>query len=223
MTRFWWWYSAGLLSYLALFLWLPSIDTTISSWFYVPDDGFPLRYHPLPVAIYTAVKIMTWGASIVLVMGTLLASIQRYLPQAWRKFLVFRTWLFLLLALALGPGAVVHWVVKEAFGRPRPVNIEQFGGDRQFVPAFHLSPLEDKSFTSGHASMGFYVLTFALLLEGRKRIWMYRSGIVLGLFFGGMRVLQGGHFISDIIGSAFIVIAVSHGLHALLWRKQWSG
>ena len=59
-----------------------------------------------------------------------------------------------------------------------------------------------KSFPSGHVAMGFYYLSLLLLA---KRAWLFYSALFLILFWGvGLmvtRVVQGGHFVSDVLAS----------------------
>src|SRR5512134_507936 len=46
---------------------------------------------------------------------------------------------YLFLVLSLGTGVVVNGVFKEEFGRARPREIVEFGGSKQFTPAFVIS------------------------------------------------------------------------------------
>ena len=46
-----------------------------------------------------------------------------------------RPGLFLVILLALGPGLLVNAVFKEYWGRPRPREVVQFGGKKEFLHA----------------------------------------------------------------------------------------
>ncbi len=111
---------------------------------------------------------------------------------------------FLLLVLLLGPGIIVHPILKDNWDRPRPRDIQQFGGELEFKPAFVMSSQagNNQSFASGHGAMGFYFMAFAWVF--RKRRYLV-AGIVLGSLVSAGRIVQGGHFLTDVLTAAFIV------------------
>jgi lipid A 4'-phosphatase len=117
-----------------------------------------------------------------------------------------KPWVFLTLALLIGPGILVHLVVKENWDRPRPRSVQEFGGYKDFIPAFIPAamiadqPGNNKSFVSGHAAMGFYLMVLAWVF--RRRSWFY-AGLVMGFVVSFGRLVQGGHFASDLIFSGF--------------------
>ena len=117
-----------------------------------------------------------------------------------------KPWVFLTLALLIGPGILVHLVVKENWDRPRPRSVQEFGGHKDFIPAFIPAamikdqPGNNKSFVSGHAAMGFYMMVLAWLF--RRRSWFY-AGLAMGFVVSFGRLVQGGHFASDLIFAGF--------------------
>lgn len=127
--------------------------------------------------------------------------------RKWRKPSIY-----FLLTLAIGSGVLIHGAFKENWGRPRPRQVIEFGGDQPYRPYYSPnfgSKVPLKSFSCGHCSMGFYF--FALFFVGLKwrnkgLIW---AGLVLSILFGGLlsyaRVAQGGHFLSDVILSMLIM------------------
>ncbi len=135
-----------------------------------------------------------------------------------------RVALYLLAALALGPGLVVHTVFKDHWGRARPRDVIEFGGDRTFTPAFVISDQCDRncSFVAGHSSMGFYFLALAFLARRRR----YRVYLAVG-GFGGLtglgRIAQGAHFLSDVIFSGLLVFAVAYVLFYYIFRLKTPG
>jgi len=115
--------------------------------------------------------------------------------RAWR-------WpaLYLTLALALGPGLLVNGFGKALAGRPRPEDVAQFGGAWRYLEPFRLGiPGRGRSFLCGHCSMGFYFMAFWFVAKGWKRWLSLGLGLALGLALGAARVLQGGHFPSDVL------------------------
>lgn len=117
------------------------------------------------------------------------------------------------LTLFIGSLLITHTLLKECWGRPRPRQIDQFGGQQSFrayyEPLFDSAPEPSKSFPSGHSTCGFYF--FCLYFLGKRYNWRFVSflGILLGLTLGSMlsiaRIVQGGHFISDVYISAMIM------------------
>lgn len=121
--------------------------------------------------------------------------------------------MLLLVGLAVNGGFKSYW------GRARPVAMEQFAGDKPFTPA--LVPAEhcekNCSFVSGHAATGYALMGWAALagVAVRRRWWLL--GVGAGLFTGGLRVLQGGHFLSDTLFAGLVV-----WIGCWLLRQGWA-
>ncbi|MBP9743359.1 MAG: phosphatase PAP2 family protein [Burkholderiales bacterium] len=105
--------------------------------------------------------------------------------------------LIILLSLALGPGLVINVVFKDHWGRPRPYQVIRDG--ETFLPVWqpNFNQINDNSFPCGHASIGFFLGVPFLACGQRKR------GLIIGLIAGGfvgvVRMLQGGHYLSDVV------------------------
>ena len=174
---------AGLLAAtLAVFLLLPQIDLMVSGLFYAQGRGFVLADWPPVILVYRAVPWIAWGIVLVVAGAAIwLFLVGRPLWRFDRKAL-----LFVAASTALGPGLLANTVLKDHWGRARPVQIEAFGGPHHFTPA----PLpaaecaRNCSFVSGHAALAFSLVAFAFLLpRGPPR----RRGIAAALAFGGDR------------------------------------
>jgi lipid A 4'-phosphatase len=111
--------------------------------------------------------------------------------------------LFLCLVMLVGPGLVVNATFKHHWGRPRPRQIQELGGNQRFLPVWQKGIQgEGKSFPSGHASVGFYLFTpfFFLRRNGKKwGIFFLCLGLFYGVFMGAGRMIQGAHFPSDVV------------------------
>jgi membrane-associated PAP2 superfamily phosphatase len=136
--------------------------------------------------------------------------------------------LFLILAMAIGPGLIVNSLLKDRWGRPRPRDIVQFGGKYAYeAPLEHDSSSPGKSFPSGHASMGFYFYTLYFLLRGRKARparFAFLFATSFGLLIGLGRVTQGGHFSSDIIwagGLVYLCTAIIFHVMGMVKNIWW--
>jgi lipid A 4'-phosphatase len=189
----------------------PQIDVGVAAFFYTPDSGFYLAKNPLVLFSY-----QVFARIQLLVLGLLLLSwlATRYFFNGQRRAQT-KSVLYLLLLLLIGPGLVVNAVLKEEWGRARPREVVEFGGQKQFTPA--LVPTTqcatNCSFVSGHAAMGFYPLGMAWA-TGRRR-WL-AAGILTGALVGAGRILQGGHFLSDVIFAFWVVYITAQVLAYLM-------
>ncbi len=195
---------------------LPGIDLAVAGWFHDPFDGFFLKDQPLVRFVFLAVP---WVSRIVIA-GLLLFLLFAWIRHRHRKFFLRHRKIagYLLLVALVGPMFLVNTVFKDNWGRARPSQIEQFGGDKQFtraaVPADQCQ--KNCSFVSGHASVGFYFLTLAFVWPRRRALWL-TLGTGLGFGIGLVRIVQGGHFLSDVVFSGIVVYLTARGLHALLY------
>lgn len=204
---------AGLLAAaVALFLLLPRTDLLASGLFYVRGHGFVLAHWPPVELIFHAVPWIAWGIVLVVAAGAAwLFLTGRPLWRLDRKAL-----LFIALSLALGPGLLANTVLKDHWGRARPVQVEEFGGSHHFTPA----PLpatqcaRNCSFVSGHAALGFSLVAFAFLVPpGRSRRRAISAALAFGGLVGLVRIAQGGHFLSDVVFAGLLVFGTTAVLY----------
>ncbi len=108
------------------------------------------------------------------------------------------------LALILGPVVMVNGVFKDHWDRARPRQIQEFGGDKVFSPAWVIADQCERncSFTSGHAAAGFSFVVLHFI--ARTNVWLWIS-LAVGALVGGIRVAAGAHFLSDVVFSFFLV------------------
>jgi lipid A 4'-phosphatase len=209
------WFSGGFLLLCGGLLLLPGVDLWTSALFYRPGNGFFLGDWPPFRLVHEHLSIAVWAYAVA-VAAALVASL------ALRRAvlgLTPRAAIFLLLSLALGPGLTVNTIFKDHWGRARPAQIEQFGGTEKFTPAFVPSDQCQRncSFPAGDPAMGFYLVSVALLAGSAPA---RRNGVIaavtVGALLGVVRLAQGGHFLSDVIASGFLVGAIAWGLHRLI-------
>ena len=191
-----------LLIALSLPFWMTDLDLRVARRFFVPGAGWPVgadepwrflkHYGVVPAWIVAVGALAVWVASF---------ARPRQLQRRAAMFLVF--------VMVLGPGVLVNDVFKEQWGRPRPRDLVEFGGHREYVAPLIKSPRDHGgSFASGHAATGFYLLTPYFLLR-RRRPWLAAGVFVTGLVYGSLvgfaRVVQGAHFASDVLWALGIV------------------
>ena len=188
--------------------WLFPLDRLVSSAFYTPGEGWPLKDHTVFRWAYD------WGIYLGVGLGVA-AAIMWPLSYVLRRWVAYRKVALLMLwTLLLGPGLLVNSVFKKNWGRPRPRETVHFGGAhphfRLWEPAF---AYHGHSFPSGHASMGAVLITPALFFALRRRKRITAVWIAIGLlgwiWLGSARLVAGGHFLSDVLWAGGMVWLVA--------------
>jgi lipid A 4'-phosphatase len=208
-------YAVVLLLSVALFWLAPGVDLFFSGLFYDPRHGFALAAWPPLVETESLVRWITGGILAIVLGGTLwLRFAKRPLWVLDRNALIFLT-----AALVIGPGIVANTVLKDHWGRARPYQIAEFGGSKQFTAAPLPADQCDRncSFVSGHAALGFSLVSFGLLLPpGRRRNIAIGAALGFGGLVGLGRIAAGHHFLSDVVDAGLIVVATTWLLHRWL-------
>jgi membrane-associated PAP2 superfamily phosphatase len=119
---------------------------------------------------------------------------------------------FILLFLAIGPGLIVNVLLKDQLGRARPRQVTEFGGEHQFTQCWQPGTSgRNSSFPSGHAAVAFFSIAPWFILRDEKQnlaAVFLGTGLIFGSLVGIARILQGGHFISDILWSGGLLYLV---------------
>jgi membrane-associated PAP2 superfamily phosphatase len=205
--------------------WLTDLDILISALFFDPSSASPWVHADgfLWRLLYRSDDYLTLFLAAV-ALGLIVVGISR--PAA-RRYI--RYGIFIILSTALGSGLLVNTVLKDNWGRPRPADIEAFGGPRKYLPPGAMGPVpgEGKSFPSGHAAIGFSFLVFWFLERdrrpGRAR-YLLAGGLGFGLLMGAGRIVQGRHFASDVLWAGCLLYLVSLSCYRLiLWPGSAQG
>lgn len=203
------------LAMLLPLIFVPHIDLAVSAQFYdKARDIFPARSSPMYEWVRKVMPyFMFAGAGYVLVLWIAGEAMKQVFLGVSRRVAAY-----LLLSLAVGPGLIVNVLLKENWGRPRPSTIREFGGDNYFVPPLVFSDqcASNCSFSSGHGALGFWPVAVALLAPAAWRGHAVAVALAFGVMVGFVRIAQGGHFFSDTVFSAVIVIAVNLWLYRRL-------
>jgi len=204
----------AILMVLTIVFWITDLDVAIQKFFFVQGEGW----------IYKDVNpwrfLYDYGTipAILLAVASLFAFIGSF---RIRKIAPYRkVFLFFVLLMVIGPGLVVNTIFKGYWGRPRPRHIEVFGGSQPFLYVWEKGKAgEGHSFPSGHASMGFFLLSPYFIVRRRSKKWsliFLTLGLSSGIIMGLARIVQGGHFASDVIWSGGFVYLCGLGLYYLL-------
>jgi len=193
----------------------PEVDISFSQLFFSEESGFIYQENFLVYQLYALLPLLTKLFTLVCLLY-LVYLIVKY--RSYKRILRSGVF-FLVIAAAISPGLVVNEVFKENFGRARPRHIEEFNGKREFTGAFTMSDQckRNCSFSSGHAAMGYFLTAIAYTTNLLYFNRIYLIGIVFGSLVGLSRIVMGGHFLSDVLASAFVVLFLDHVIF-ILWQ-----
>jgi lipid A 4'-phosphatase len=213
----------GGIALLLVFRLFPGLDLAAAALFHRPGEGFPLADSWFALAFFHGINGLKWAAMIGLPALAVLGAAQGRLPfgLSWKAFAVVAA------TLVVGPALIVNAVLKDHWGRARPGQIERFGGDKAFTPVLARAAecRRNCSFPAGHPALifaaGFAVA--ALLQRRRDRRRAVAATLGLGALAGLGRMMQGGHFASDVVASAVIAAATALAVQASAERLERAG
>ena len=180
--------------FVSVYVAYPELDLLVSKSFFSPEHGFIFNN---PNMNFLSKTIMWLGRIILFVV--LLVAVKNFLQNGFNQS---KQTCVALLILIVGNLVLVP-SIKNYWDRGRPVYTTNFGGDVLFSSP--LKPINkasnNHSFVSGHAAGGYSLMIFAAFTSHRKR-WL-RRGILTGFSIGIFRVMQGSHYLSDILFAFF--------------------
>jgi len=205
----------ALLAAVTLTAWATPLDLAAARLFHAPCCGWPLSEQPFWRLVY---RYGVFAGVLLAAASLVLLTLTYWYParlHRWR-----RPALFLVLVVALGPGLLVNVILKDHYGRPRPREVVELGGQERFLPVgVPGGDRQAKSFPCGHCSMGFYLATPWLVLRRRRpraaRAFL-AAGLAFGLVLGAARMMAGGHFLTDVVWAGGLVWLVALALRHLL-------
>lgn len=203
---------------LSLFFALvPQVDLWFSGLFYQQESGFYLADTPWVQFSFHLVPKLTATVIIFLLLAIIFTGLLR------KKLFGFTTkpYLFMFLSICIGPGLIVNSTFKEHWDRARPITVMEFGGNKTFTPAFIISDQCESncSFSSGHPTILYAFISLALFFTGRRRKQILYFSIIGGGIIGLGRVIQGGHFLSDVLVSGLVVAIVAYSLYWIMYPE----
>jgi membrane-associated PAP2 superfamily phosphatase len=172
-------------------------DLMLAGYFYAPQRGWPSENVRPWIDLYHYGNIPPLMLGLCGLMLFIFGFFMRRIAS-YRK-----VGLFLVIYLILGPGLIVNTLFKDHWGRPRPVEVQQFGGTQKYHPVWEKGIAgQGKSFPSGHAAIGYFLFAPFFFLRRQHRGWaslFLLLGLAYGTLMGIGRMAQGGHFASDIL------------------------
>ncbi len=198
---------ASFLAFSLVVFAFPAIDLGVSRLFY--HDGFPRDQWWQSLLHDT----LNW-----FLVGSMSAVMALYAYNKIRKRNLCnvdgRRLAYLFAVLIIGAGLIVNVALKDTFGRARPRDVTEFGGQKTFTPAFVISRecRTNCSFSSGDAAGGFFSLALVFALARRRRAALV-AGLAIGVTEAMARISSGAHFFSDNGVSFFVMLITADVLY----------
>jgi lipid A 4'-phosphatase len=197
----------------------PQLDLRMSALFY--DPRVPGAWTGIGGIPQTLRDAAGWAVALIAAPAFVALAVKLVLPR--RPMLIpGRAAVLMIVTLALAPGLLTNVILKDRWGRPRPIDVTQFGGTDRFVPWWDPRGGCPKncSFVAGEPSGAFWTLAPALLTPPHWRALATAGALAFGAGVGFLRLWGGGHFFSDVVFAGvftFLVIWLAHGL-LYRWR-----
>jgi len=195
----------------------PSLDLRVASYFRdLAAQPAVHRFDPLIETVRQVGPLVIVAA----ITPAVVALVTRIFWPLRPTLISTRAALFLIASLALGPGLLVNVFLKEGWARPRPGMVTEFGGDYTFMPWWDPRGACDSncSFVSGETSSAVWTAAPAMLVPPPWRYVALGAAGLYGVAFAFVRILTGGHFLSDVIFAAIFTGLVIWTVHGLLFR-----
>ena len=201
------------------FWWAP-LDLIVASWFYNSES----QSNPWDLGDIVLWRFFFIAGPWLTVLLGLLGLLILAIGIAKRSNVRFRVYgMFLFLAVVIGPGLVVNTVFKDHWERPRPRDVQVFGGGEVYVPPLMLGE-RGNSFPCGHCSVAFAFGAFYLIWRRKYPVRAYTvlvGSIILASLMGVARMAAGGHFLSDVLWSAVLTWSTLLLLYWPIMRIPW--
>lgn len=198
----------------------PDLDLRVARHFYAVEDTshnmFAFRIYP-PVMM--ARNLGLWVGTVLVIPAVLALLVKLILPRR-KLFIPGRAVVFLISTMILAPGLLVNVLLKDHWGRPRPIDVTQFGGQDQFVAWWDPRGRcpSNCAFVSGDVSGAFWTVAPAALAPPQWRALAYGAALALGTGMAAIRVMAGAHFPSDVIFAGVFTFLVIWAVYALIYR-----
>jgi lipid A 4'-phosphatase len=200
---------------LVFALW-PQLDVAVASFFY-GNGGFigrtPLERFARAFFNVTPFVILAGFGALYALRRAGIAT--PYAPSG-------RALIFLVATMAIGPGVIVNLGMKDHLHRPRPVQTQDFGGADEFRPWYRFDGACSKncSFVSGEAAEAFWMVAPATLAPPSWRGLAIAGALLFGIAASLLRMAFGGHYLSDVVLAAAIMLLIIEVARMMLWREK---
>ena len=198
-----------------LFAAYPLLDVQVVEWFFDhKTSNFPFAAAPQ----WNAVRSIASWIPVLFLAPACYALLRKFVYPTQRMVVAPSVVIFLLGSFVIGPGLTSNLLLKDNWGRPRPHQVQQFGGTQKFEPWWRPTGTCERncSFVSGEASSAFWVVAPASLAPPQIRPVALGGAVLFGASVGALRMVFGRHFLTDVVFAALVTIVIIFVLRLLL-------
>jgi len=188
-----------------LFTVFPQWDMAISAMFWdASRRNFALAGAPWAKTARNLANWIPWAIAA----PAFAAIVLKLLFPHGRMFMPARAAVLIAFTMAMGPGLIVNGILKQEWGRPRPVHVDTFGGKDAFKSWYETDGTcpGNCSFVSGEGALGFWMTAPASLIPGPAGAVAMVAAVAFASIAGGLRIAFGGHFFTDVVFSGVLVV-----------------
>jgi lipid A 4'-phosphatase len=200
-----------------LFGLFPELDLKLAALFYdAAQKTFPLKLNAVAAFARDAAMWIAWGFALPAIAAFVVKLIRPDRPM----LIPGRPATFLLVTLLLSAGILTNLTFKTYWGRPRPVVVTEFAGDKGFVPWWDPrgTCVRNCSFFSGEGATAFWTYAPAALAPPQWRALAFGAATVFGIATSALRMAFGGHFFTDVAIAGLVTFFVIWLAYALIYR-----
>ena len=199
---------------VAFAIW-PGLDLAATHWVY-DHGGFigASRWTRFARDFFRLSPFFVLGAIVLLFLARRLGLNVAWAPDG-------RALVFLVASIAIGPGLIVNFGMKDHLHRPRPIHVRDFGGSDEFRPWYRFDGAcwKNCGFASGEASSAFWMVAPALLSPPPFRTLAVAAALSFGVAASALRIAFGGHFLSDVLFGGLISLIVVFACRWAIWPR----
>ena len=193
----------------------PHLDLELAGLFF---DGDESKFPVSKTYEWNLIRQVANWIPFLLVVPALFALLRKVAFPETKMIIAPSVVVFLIGSFIVGPGLTSNLLLKENWGRPRPMQVHQFAGAADFQPWWQPGKGCERncSFVSGEASQAYWVVAPAMLAPAQLKPVALGGAVVFGTAVGGLRMIFGRHFASDVIFAGLITIAIVMAFYLLL-------
>ena len=192
------------LFFVLFFILFPKFDIFFSKLFFFEEKFISDKY----IFIRSLRSFLKDLMIVISIVSLLLIIVNIFFKMKKKTFLKPRTKLILigfLVGPVIGCGLIANFYFKDNWGRARPINIQEFGGEKIYTQPFIISDQCERncSWISGEASAAFSFIAGTIII---KSPIFFLLNIIFGIIVSFCRIAMGGHFLSDNIFAMIFMI-----------------
>jgi lipid A 4'-phosphatase len=194
----------------------PKLDLILVEPFFNPATGL---WAAVGIGVARTRDVIAWLIALIAAPAFVALVGKLILPRR-PMLLPGRAAVLMVATLALGPGLLANVILKDTWGRPRPIDVTEFRGTEHFVPWWDPRGECPKncSFVAGEPSGAFWTLAPAAVAPPQWRAIAYGAALAFGSAVGALRVVGGGHFVSDVVFAGVFMFLLIWLVHGLMYR-----